>query len=83
MINPRIAEHVDYIFNKYTYNCVNPTFIQKLCQLSDGVYLEKAFIVGADTECQHSFFYLYASLWNDFKNCALIKIGYFHRAINP
>jgi nicotinamidase-related amidase len=51
MINPQILKHVDCIFDKYVYNCVTPTFIQKLCQLNDGVYPEKVFVVGADTDC--------------------------------
>lgn len=44
-------KHIDYIFDKYIYNCVNPNFLQKLCQLNDGKYPEKIFIVGADTDC--------------------------------
>lgn len=46
-----IAERVDFVFDKYIYNCVTPNFIQKLCQLNDGKYPEKVFIVGADTDC--------------------------------
>lgn len=46
-----IAKHVDYYADKYIYNCVNTNFIQRLCQLNDGVYPEKVFIVGADTDC--------------------------------
>ncbi len=26
-------------------------FIQRLCQLNDGVFLEKVFVVGVDTDC--------------------------------
>lgn len=44
-------DHIDFIFDKYVYNCVNASFIQKICQLNDGVYPEKIFIVGADTDC--------------------------------
>lgn len=51
MINPQILKHADCIFDKYVYNCVTPTFIQKLCQLNDGVYPEKVFVVGVDTDC--------------------------------
>lgn len=46
-----ILEYVDYYADKYIYNCVNPNFIQKLCQLNDGQYPQKLFIVGADTDC--------------------------------
>lgn len=44
-------EHIDYVFDKYVYNCINTSFIQKLCQLNDGKYPEKVFVVGADTDC--------------------------------
>lgn len=43
--------HVDYVLEKYIYNCVNSNFIQRLCQLNDGEYPEKIFIMGADTDC--------------------------------
>ena len=46
-----IAEYVDYYEDKYIYNCVNPNFIQRLCQLNDGKYPKKVFIIGADTDC--------------------------------
>lgn len=44
-------KYVDYIVDKYVYNCVTPSFIQRLCQLNDGNYPEKIYIVGADTDC--------------------------------
>ena len=44
-------QYIDFVFDKYIYNCVNSSFIQKLCQLNDGKYPEKIFIVGADTDC--------------------------------
>lgn len=50
-INPEIEKHVDYVYEKYVYNCVNASFIQRLCQLNDGSYPEKVFVVGADTDC--------------------------------
>lgn len=46
-----IAEYVDYFADKYIYNCVNASFIQRLCQLNDGEYPEKIFVIGADTDC--------------------------------
>lgn len=46
-----IIEHVDVVFDKYIYNCVTPSFIQKLCQLNEGKYPEKVFVFGADTDC--------------------------------
>ena len=50
-VPPGIAEHVDYFADKYIYNCINPSFIQRLCQLNNGDYPEKVFIVGVDTDC--------------------------------
>lgn len=44
-------DHIDFTFDKYIYNCVNASFIQKICQLNDGIYPEKIFIVGVDTDC--------------------------------
>ena len=46
-----ISKHVDHIVDKTIYNCVNADFIQKLCQLNDGQYPEKVFVIGADTDC--------------------------------
>lgn len=48
---PGVAKHVDYIAEKYVYTCVNANFIQRLCQLNDGEYPERVFLVGADTDC--------------------------------
>lgn len=50
-IIPSIYEHVDYVFDKSIYNCVNCNFLQKICQLNDGEFPKKIFIVGADTDC--------------------------------
>lgn len=50
-IPKEIMEHVDYVADKYIYNCVNASFIQRLCQLNGGEYPEKVFIVGVDTDC--------------------------------
>lgn len=46
-----IEEYVDCYVDKYIYNCVTPSFIQRLCQLNDGEYPKKVFIIGADTDC--------------------------------
>lgn len=46
-----IARYVNYYEDKYIYNCVNSNFLQRLCQLNDGQYPQKVFIVGADTDC--------------------------------
>lgn len=50
-IQDDIMKHVDYVADKYIYNCVNTSFIQRLCQLNEGIYPEKVFIVGVDTDC--------------------------------
>ena len=50
-IDSSYNQYIDFVFDKYIYNCVNSSFIQKLCQLNDGKYPEKIFIVGADTDC--------------------------------
>ena len=42
---------MDYVVEKYIYNCINANFIQRLCQLNDGTYPEKVFVIGADTDC--------------------------------
>ena len=46
-----LEKNVDYIVKKTIYNCVNADFSQKRCQLNEGKYPEKVFIVGADTDC--------------------------------
>ena len=46
-----IAKYVNYYADKYIYNCVNSNFIQRLCQLNDGEYPQKVFVIGADTDC--------------------------------
>ncbi len=46
-----ILKHADYVIDKYIYNCINTSFIQRLCQLNDGIYPQKVFVIGADTDC--------------------------------
>lgn len=50
-IPDEIMEYVDYVSDKHIYNCVNASFIQRLCQLNGGDYPEKVFVVGVDTDC--------------------------------
>lgn len=50
-IPEEIMEHVDFVVDKYIYNCVNTSFIQRLCQLNGGEYPNKVFVIGADTDC--------------------------------
>lgn len=51
VISKEIMEHIDYVADKYIYNCVNANFIQRLCQINGGEYPKKVFIVGVDTDC--------------------------------
>lgn len=44
-------KYTDYVLDKLIYTCVNSNFIQKLCQLNDGIYPKEVFIVGVDTDC--------------------------------
>lgn len=50
-VDQRYIKYIDITFDKYIYNCVNSSFLQKLSQLNDGKFPEKIFIVGADTDC--------------------------------
>lgn len=42
---------IDWTVDKYTYDCVNSSFIQRLCQLNDGSIPSRVFIAGLDTDC--------------------------------
>ena len=46
-----LLKHMDYVEDKYIYNCVNSNFIQRLCQLNDGEFPQRVYVVGADTDC--------------------------------
>lgn len=50
-IPDELEKHMDYIEDKYIYNCVNPSFMQRLCQLNDGEVPQNIFIIGVDTDC--------------------------------
>lgn len=45
------ADYADEVFEKSVYTCVNSHFLQRICQLNDGVFPEKLFVAGADTDC--------------------------------
>lgn len=49
-IPDNILKNVDYVVEKYIYNCINANFIQRLCQLNNGTYPEKVFVIGVDTD---------------------------------
>ena len=44
-------KYIDCIIDKSIYTCVNASFIQRVCQLNDGKYPERIFVIGADTDC--------------------------------
>lgn len=46
-----IEEHLDEIVIKYIYSCVNPSFLQRLFQVNNGILPEKVYLVGIDTDC--------------------------------
>ena len=46
-----LKKNMDYIEDKYIYNCVNSSFMQRLCQLNDGELPKYIFVIGADTDC--------------------------------
>ncbi|RAX54509.1 isochorismatase [Helicobacter sp. 16-1353] len=46
-----LTNYIDFTFDKYIYDCVNTSFLQKLCQINSGIAPQKVFIVGADTDC--------------------------------
>ena len=50
-IPENLQKYMDYIEDKYIYNCVHAGFIQRLCQLNDGSLPEKVFVAGVDTDC--------------------------------
>ena len=50
-IPQELLQYMDYVEEKYIYNCINPSFIQRICQLNDGVMPKEIFLVGADTDC--------------------------------
>lgn len=50
-IRPEILPYIDEIVQKNVYTCISVDFLQRLCQLNDGNYPKKLFIVGVDTDC--------------------------------
>lgn len=46
-----LGQYADAVFEKTVYTCVNPHFLQRLCQLNDGKYPKQVFVCGIDTDC--------------------------------
>lgn len=44
-------KYADVIIEKVIYTCVDSNFLQRICQLNDGVFPEKLFVAGLDTDC--------------------------------
>lgn len=45
------ANYANEIVEKTIYSCVNNNFIQRLCQINDGTFPKKVFLIGVDTDC--------------------------------
>lgn len=50
-IRAELQPYITEVFPKSLYTCISPNFIQRLCQLNDGLYPTKIFIAGVDTDC--------------------------------
>lgn len=50
-IRAELQPYINEVFPKSVYTCVSSNFIQRICQLNDGIYPRKLFIAGADTDC--------------------------------
>lgn len=50
-IDKNIKQYIDITIDKNIYNCVNESFIKKLCLLNDGKKPKNIFIAGVDTDC--------------------------------
>lgn len=42
---------IDYVFDCFTYGCIDDNFIQKVCQLNKGKYPDSIFIAGVGIDC--------------------------------
>lgn len=49
-IRAELQSCITEVFPKSLYTCISPNFIQRLCQLNDGLYPTKIFIAGVDTD---------------------------------
>lgn len=50
-LKPELVDAVSETFDKSIYTCVTPDFLQRVSQLNGGVYPNKLFVAGADTDC--------------------------------
>lgn len=46
-----LLKHMDYVEDKFIYNCVHTSFLQRLCQLNDGQLPTQVYLAGVDTDC--------------------------------
>ena len=50
-IPKELLKHMDYVEDKYIYNCVYTSFLQRLCQLNNGQLPKQVYLAGVDTDC--------------------------------
>lgn len=46
-----LLKYMDYVEDKFIYNCVHTSFLQRLCQLNDGQLPTQVYLAGVDTDC--------------------------------
>lgn len=50
-IPQNLMKYIYYVEDKYIYNCVHTSFLQRLCQLNDGQFPQQVYLAGVDTDC--------------------------------
>lgn len=50
-IPEELLTYMDYVEDKFIYNCVHTSFLQRLCQLNDGQLPTQVYLAGVDTDC--------------------------------
>ena len=50
-IPEELLKYMDYVEDKYIYNCVHTSFLQRLCQLNGGQLPRQVYLAGVDTDC--------------------------------
>lgn len=49
-IRSELLPYATEVVTKTIYSCISPNFLQRLCQINDGVYPKKIFLAGVDTD---------------------------------
>lgn len=50
-IPENLLKYIHYVEDKFIYNCVHTSFLQRLCQLNDGQLPKQVYLAGVDTDC--------------------------------